>query len=67
VSFETKKDPDLATAADLVALFPGLRALALPPTTAVAIVNGFTAREVARKLGKLRFGDAPVVKAMASF
>ncbi len=67
VSFETKQDPDLATVADLVALFPGLQSLALPAATAVATVNGFTAQEVARKLGKLRFGDAPVVKAMASF
>jgi hypothetical protein len=67
VSFETKKDLDLATIADLVALFPGLGALALPATTSVVTVNGFTAQEIARKLGKVRFGDNPVVKAMVSF
>jgi CYTH domain len=68
VSFETKQDPGVTTVAGLVALFPGLEdVLAVPPTTSVVPVNGFTAQEIARKLGKLRFDGEPVVKAMASF
>jgi CYTH domain len=67
VSFETKTDPEVDSVADLVTLFPGLRGLSLPAGTSVGTVNGFTAREIARKLGKVRFGDETLVKAMASF
>ena len=67
VSFETKKDVEADTVEELAALFPGLGALGLPPAMPVETVNDFTAQEVARKLGQLRFGDETAVKVMASF
>lgn len=67
VSLKLDARPDLATFGDLVEIFPGLKALDIHAATALQRVNGLRACEIARHLGKLRFGGAPEVKLCLSF
>lgn len=61
-----KADPAIKSIGDVVALFPGVRSLAIPEQTPVVTAGGFEAREVVRKIGQLSFGG-PEVKAALSF
>lgn len=66
-SIEREEAPAMGTVAQITDYFPGLRALAIPADTPLQLVNGFTAHEVTRWIGKLRFGDKPKVKVSLSF
>jgi hypothetical protein len=62
-----KSDPAVKSVGDVTALFPGLKAFAIPEDTPVGVVNDFTAHEVVLKVGKFSFGGGPEVKAALSF
>jgi hypothetical protein len=66
-SIETDEDPELDTMNKVMDLFPGLRELDIDENTPVETVNDFKVLEVARKLCKLKFDDAPIIKASLSF
>ena len=61
-----KADPAIKSISDVVALFPGVKPLAIPDETPVVTAGGFEAQEVVRKIGQLSFGG-PAVKAALSF
>jgi hypothetical protein len=67
VSIKTEAPPPVETVDQAVAVWPGLEALGIPPGTLLQTVNGFTAREIARWIGKVRFAKKPNVKACLSF
>jgi uncharacterized protein YjbK len=66
-SIETDEDPELGTMEKVMDLFPGLRELDIDENTPVETVNDFKVLEVDRKLCKLKFDDAPIIKASLSF
>jgi hypothetical protein len=66
-SIETDEDPELDTMNKVMDLFPGLRELDIDENTPVETVNDFKVLEVDRKLCKLQFDDAPIIKASLSF
>jgi hypothetical protein len=66
-SIETDEDPELDTMNKVMDLFPGLRELDIDENTPVETVNDFKVLEVDRKLCKLKFDDAPIIKASLSF
>lgn len=61
-----KADPAIKSVGDVVALFPGVKSLAIPEETPIETLNGFKAHEVARKIGQFSFGG-PEIKAALSF
>src|SRR5215203_6701902 len=66
-SIETDADPELGSMKNVMDLFPGLRKLDIDENIPVETVNDFEVLEVVRKLCKLKFGDAPIIKASLSF
>jgi len=62
-----KKKPDLATIDAAIEIFPALKSLNLPKKTKLATVNGFTPKEVFRKLCKVDFRKAEPIKLGLSF
>jgi hypothetical protein len=66
-SIDTDEEPELDTMEKVMDLFPSLRELDIDENTAVETVNDFKVLEVARKLCKLKFDDAPTIKASLSF
>src|SRR5215204_1777898 len=66
-SIETDADPELGSMQKVMDLFPGLRKLDIDENIPVETVNDFEVLEVVRKLCKLKFGDAPIIKASLSF
>ena len=67
ISIETDTAPELGTMNKVMDLFPGLRELDIDENTPVETVNDFKVLEVDRKLCKLKFDDAPIIKASLSF
>lgn len=59
--------PRINDVKDVLKLFPGLKDLEIPKGLPVEIVKNFTAYEVFRKAGKIKFGKGPKVKAALSF
>lgn len=57
----------METVHDVMELFPGIAELEIPRQLAVGKVGDFTAYEVFKKVGKIRFGDGPKIKCALSF
>lgn len=53
--------PELKTVRDIVELFPGIKDLGIALQSPVKTVNGFTAHEVASKVGQIEFDDQKLV------
>jgi hypothetical protein len=66
-SIETDEEPELDTMNKVMDHFPSLRELDIDENTPVETVNDFKVLEVDRKLCKLKFDDAPIIKASLSF
>ena len=60
-------EPTLETLEQAIALFPGLKGIALPTATKIATVNDFIAEETVLKVRKFTFTDALELKASLSF
>ena len=67
VSIKTQALPELETMGQVLTIWPGLSELKIRPGTPLRTVNGFTAHEIARWIGKVRFEKKPNVKACLSF
>lgn len=61
------KLPDLGDLKKVANLFPGLKKMPFDEGMEVTIVNGFKAREIFRKVAKLKFEEEPIVKAGLNF
>ena len=66
-SVKYKKPPKLDRIDRVTSVFQGIAAFNIPGDTPVERVNGFQPYEIARWVGKLKFGQEPILKAVLSF
>ncbi|RIK40284.1 MAG: hypothetical protein DCC55_15530 [Chloroflexi bacterium] len=66
-SVQSETMPALATVHQASLLFPGLQRLNIAGDTPLQRVGDFTAHEIVYRVGKIKFGGKPVVKACLSF
>lgn len=67
VTIKKKPRPELNTMEQVIALFPSLASLAIPPGTPVKTIKNFEAVEIVRKLCKFQFARSRAAKASLSF
>lgn len=66
-SIKQSTKPKFKQFGDLAELFPGIRDLEIPKESRIETVSDFTAHELFRKAGKIKFGEDPEVKTALSF